>query len=193
LKYNILEKIGASFESIATNLLLTEDAFVTRGLVMGKSGQSGFILSDGFASGLSVHHTQIGSQLFLNFYNLVLNGDFNNGNSNWKGAYVNFAFGEARFSDFVNAFPYFTGLIQDSVPLVAGTTYAVTIEVDNPRGTSWTFQLGMNGRNQPTYDASFFTGWRSDNGTVSFSVTPIYNNMAVYIYKDNLPGIDDLL
>jgi hypothetical protein len=187
------KRFGASFESIATNLLLTEDAFVTRGLVMGKSGQSGFILSDGFASGLSVHHTQIGSQLFLNFYNLVLNGDFNNGNSNWKGAYVNFAFGEARFSDFVNAFPYFTGLIQDSVPLVAGTTYAVTIEVDNPRGTSWTFQLGMNGRNQPTYDASFFTGWRSDNGTVSFSVTPIYNNMAVYIYKDNLPGIDDFV
>ena len=47
------KEFGANFESVATNLLLTDKAYITDGLVMGEANEAGYIVSNGFKPGVS--------------------------------------------------------------------------------------------------------------------------------------------
>ena len=45
-------EFGDEFENVATNILLTEEAYITDKLIIGDYGSSGYILSNGFTGGL---------------------------------------------------------------------------------------------------------------------------------------------
>jgi hypothetical protein len=50
---------GAQFESVATDILLAQDASITNGLIMGKTDEGGFIISNGFKPGVGYNPLNI--------------------------------------------------------------------------------------------------------------------------------------
>ena len=54
---------GAEFESVATDILLAQDASITNGLIMGKPTEDGFIISNEFKPGVNFNPLNLGSSV----------------------------------------------------------------------------------------------------------------------------------